>query len=186
MLLIDKYNEIKTKYNQLRLVLHKCLIHRASVKKYHNRYKMFLNYLRRVHPGLLKIYAENKFVPVFPVKSRLQQNQQQQQQQRRRLIPLLPSNTVIISGEKAYFQYVAIKCVLTHLFEYEKLWAIYLSNLDNSIITMVNGMNDFRDSFNFFLQIVIKEDNTSGNDQHQWKDILQSKYSEAFIMKQQM
>ena len=181
-MLIDVYNRVNIKFNLLRLFLYNCLAHRASIKKYHESYKTFLRYIERVHPDLKRLFTNNSNsarVPIFPVKSKRHRPTTCQRK------ALLPPNTILIVGERTYYQFAAIKHVLTHLVEYERSLSLYLLNLDNSIIRMVNGMNDFRDSFRFFLQIVTKDsggDITENDQKQQLTDIIQRTYSKAFVM----
>ena len=188
-MLIDVYNRVNIKFSLLRLVLYNCLVHRASIKKYHESYTTFLRYMERVHPDLIRLFTTNNNsvrIPIFPIKSKRHRPTKYQRE------ALLPSNTIIIVGERTYFQFAAIKRVLTHLVEYEKSLSLYLHNFDNSIIRMVNGMNDFRNFFKFFLQIVTKGGGGGGggggwagsvteNNHKQLTEIIQRTYSEAFI-----
>ena len=181
-LLSDICGRINTKYNVLRMALNNCLSHRASVKTYHDRYKIFLRYVEKSHPELVNVYSKNKRVPIFSVKSR----RHLPTEYRRKA--LLPPDTVIILGERTFFQYAAIKCVISRIFDYEKCLALYLSNLDNSVLKMVNGMNDFRNLFTFFLQIVCSKDKnvfiSADDEREHLKDILRKKYSEAFAIRE--
>ena len=171
-MLIDVYRRVNIKYNLLRLVLHNCLAHRASIKKYHESYKTFLRYIERVHPDLNRLFA-TKRVPIFPVKSKRHRPTKSQRK-------TLPPNTILIVGERTYYQFAAIKHILNHLVDYERSLSTYILNFDNSIIRMVNGMNDFRDSFRFFLQIVTKDIYIENN--NQLTDIIHRTYSKAFVM----
>ena len=149
---------------------------------YYNRYKIFLRYVEKSHPELVEVYSKNKRVPIFAVESRRHLPTEYQRK------ALLPPETVIILGERTFFRYAAIKCVISRIFDYEKCLALYLSNLDNSILKMINGMNDFRNSFTFFLQIVCSKDKNvfiSTDDEGEYlKDILREKYSEAFVIRE--
>ena len=181
-MLIDVYTRVNIKFNLLRLVLYNCLTHRASIKKYHESYKTFLRYIERVHPDLIRLLTNS--IPIYLIKSKRHRPTKCQRKS------LFPPNTIVIVGERTYLQFVAIKYVLTHLVEYEKSLSLYLLRFENSIIRLINGMNDFRDSFRYFLHlhIVTKDNNGDGitkSNQKQLTDIIRRTYSEAFIMNYQ-
>ena len=134
---------VNSKFIFLQIILFKCLAHRKAVKKYHMEYKKFLHFTIKKFPK--NLYSSTQ-IPIFPVKN------QHDYEKREKL--LLPSNTVYIIGEKTFYKFAAVKCILRRIVQYEELLTNYMSRLDSSLIRLVNGMNDFRSFYIHFIDII--------------------------------
>ena len=174
------YDSMNTKFNLLKLILHRALSHRTAVRRYHNEYKFFLRYIRTTYQDLVRKVYSDKRVPVFTVNIGDDDDYDDIQRQQR-----LPPNTIIISGQETYYRYVAVKCVMARVIEYEKCLSTYVSHVDNSLIKLVNGMNNFITLFTRFLQIIGIDTRADGKDFEMdvLQDIEDKTQSESFTIR---
>ena len=145
----DLCSIINNKFNFIRLIVYKLLIHYKNIYKYYVEYKKFISYFKFHYPQFVFIHL-NK-INFFIIKNTDKVENIIKKYN-------LSKDTVLITQDK-YYKYYAIKLVLNRLFEYESVIQRYLSNTENAIKSMIDGLNDFRQLYIQFIKIISNDEN---------------------------
>ena len=147
---------IETKYNISRLLLYQCIMHHLAYQRHYNEYKAFLKFLEKKFPLFVDMYLHQ--IPIIVANSRDDINTIMKTN------PKLPPNIKFVLTQSVYFQYVAIKCILSRIFIYEKLLSAYLSYIESAIMNIYNSLVGFRNFYSYFISITVMNSNNDDND----------------------
>ena len=137
---INIIQDIKRKYDLLRVLVFELLNYYSSVENYYIQYSRFKEYIKKKYSILYYISQNNiKIYTINRKKNRKKLN--------------LPPNTILVIGIHNYYKYKSMKYIIKEIVNYDKKILNYLTYLQKRIITFINGMNNFHHFYTYSLEI---------------------------------
>ena len=139
---LEIFREVNGNYNLLRIILFELLNYYIAVQNYYIQYLSFKAYMKEKYKYLY--HLSQNHISIYTIHKKLKKD---------RIDLQLPENTFLVIGLTNFYKYKGIKYILKEILSYDEKVYKFLLYLENHIVKLINGMNKFKQFYNYYLNI---------------------------------